>query len=149
MDTKFIVISMTIVAVLVVLTILLFVLFKFKSANKELLKKIESAKNATSDLISLLNIVSDQNSSRNELDGAIRIFIKEFKIPTKTDGKIPKEAKNYLQFALLLASHKRADAKLIAFMSNEIKKKNPEYADEIEFYEEQGRIRRKSQNSPV
>ena len=57
--------------------------------------------------------------------------------------KAPSDAKAYLNFITILASHKNADAKLIAFMSNELKKKNPEYVAEIDYYEQLGTSQRK------
>ena len=50
----------------------------------------------------------------------------------------PKIAKVYLNFVLLVASHRNADAKLIAFMDEELKKANPEYKHEIDIYENEG-----------
>lgn len=44
----------------------------------------------------------------------------------------------YLNFILLNAYHKNADAKLIAFMDEELKIPNPEYKTEIDIYENEG-----------
>lgn len=46
----------------------------------------------------------------------------------------PKSAKVYLNFVLLVASHRNADAKIIAFMDSELKKSNPEYKKEITIF---------------
>ena len=68
----------------------------------------------------------------------MRTFSSNFRLPPKKDGIAPEDAKEYLNFILAIASHKNADAKLIAFMTNELKKKNPEYAREIDAYEQKG-----------
>ena len=47
-------------------------------------------------------------------------------------------AKIYLNFVLLVASHRNADAKLIAFMDDVLKNANPLYKKEIDIYENEG-----------
>ena len=86
----------------------------------------------------LFTVASDPNTSKNKL------FSTNFRLPPKKDGVAPDEAKEYLNFITALASHKNADAKLIAFMSNELKKKNPEYVREIEAYEQKGTLKSRS-----
>lgn len=86
----------------------------------------------------LIDIVANRNSTKNDLTNAVIKVSKEFPFPNKTKGKVTKEAKVYLNFILLVASHTKADAKLVAFMNSEIKKKNPEYTKEIDIYESEG-----------
>ena len=86
----------------------------------------------------LVDIVANRNSSKNDLTNAVLKVSKEFPFPKKTKGKTTKEAKVYLNFVLLVASHKNADAKLVAFMNTELKKTNKEYSQEIDVYESEG-----------
>ena len=51
---------------------------------------------------------------------------------------MPKGIKVYLNFVLLIASHKKSDAKLIAFMNTTLKKVNSDYGTEIDIYENEG-----------
>ncbi|QKF91841.1 fatty-acid--CoA ligase [Campylobacter sp. CCUG 57310] len=146
MDTKSIVIISLIIAVAAVIAILLLIIFKLRRTPQSR-PKVSSEPALKTDeninLNSLLDIVANKSSTKDELFGALKIFTDKFSIPAKQKGKIPNEAKAYLSFILLLASHSNADAKLIAFMNNELKKKNPTYANEIELYEEQGKARRR------
>lgn len=146
MDTKSIVIISLIIAVVAVIAILLLIVFKLKQTPKAKPQTPKEPAAKTKEQISfnsLLDIVANKNSSKDELFSALKIFTDKFNIPAKQNGKIPNEAKAYLSFILLLASHTNADAKLIAFMNNELKKKNPSYANEIDLYEEQGKARRR------
>lgn len=86
----------------------------------------------------LIDIAAKRNSSRNELTNAILRAAKECPFPEKQKGLAPKNAKIYLNFILLVASHRNADAKLIAFMDEELKKANPLYKHEIDIYENEG-----------
>lgn len=144
MGEKSLFIAIILVAVLVFIGVLL-LLFKSKNKNQEPQKKNTKSLKADEDVTfnQLLGIISNPKSTKNELFSALKIFTDQFSIPPKNNGQLPDLAKSYLKFILIMASHKNADAKLIAFMSNEIKKKNPEYAREIEIYEEEGRLRRK------
>lgn len=92
----------------------------------------------------LINVASDQKSSKNDLFAAAKVFCEQLSIPEKQDDKISDEAKLYLSFILLVASHSNVDAKLITYLSTESKKKNPTYAIEIETYETQGIESRKA-----
>lgn len=86
----------------------------------------------------LIDIVAKRTSSRNDLTNAILKAAKECPFPVKEKGVAPKISKIYLNFVLLVASHRNADAKLIAFMDEELKKANPEYKREIDMYENEG-----------
>ncbi|EKU12523.1 hypothetical protein CSUNSWCD_463 [Campylobacter showae CSUNSWCD] len=91
----------------------------------------------------LLAVANDPGTSKNKLFSILRTFSSNFRLPPKKDGVAPEDAKEYLNFILAIASHKNADAKLIAFMTNDLKKKNPEYAREIDVYEQKGTAKAK------
>lgn len=86
----------------------------------------------------LIDLVAQRTSSRNDLTNAVLKAAKECPFPAKEKGIAPKISKIYLNFVLLVASHRNADAKLIAFMDEELKKANPEYKREIDMYENEG-----------
>jgi len=86
----------------------------------------------------LIDIAAKRTSSRNDLTNAILKAAQECPFPTKEKGIAPKVSKIYLNFVLLIASHHNADAKLIAFMDEELKKANPDYKREIDMYENEG-----------
>ena len=86
----------------------------------------------------LIEIVAKRNITRNDLTNAIMKAAKECPFPAKERGIAPKVSKIYLNFVLLVSSHRNADAKLIAFMDEELKKANPEYKHEIDLYENEG-----------
>ena len=86
----------------------------------------------------LVELVAKRTTSRNDLVAAILRASKECPFPPKEKGVSPKAAKVYLNFILLVASHRNADAKLIAFMDEELKKANPDYKQEIDVYENEG-----------
>ena len=86
----------------------------------------------------MVEIAAKRTSTRNDLTNAILQVAKACPFPEKQKGMTPKMAKVYLNFVLLVASHRNADAKLIAFMDEELKKANPEYKQEIDIYENEG-----------
>ena len=86
----------------------------------------------------MVEIAAKRTSTRNDLTNAILRVSKECPFPPKEKGVTPKRSKVYLNFILLVASHRNADAKLIAFMDDELKKVNPEYKREIDIYESEG-----------
>lgn len=86
----------------------------------------------------LIEIAAKRTSTRNELANAIIRAAKDCPFPVKEKGVAPKVSKIYLNFVLLIASHRNADAKLIAFMDEELKKTNSEYKREIDLYENEG-----------
>ncbi len=86
----------------------------------------------------LIELVAKRTTSKNDLMAAVLKASKECPFPKKTKGIAPNSAKVYLNFVLLISSHRNADAKLIAFMDEELKKANPEYKTEIDIYESEG-----------
>ena len=100
--------------------------------------KEEEAKDQKVAIEALVDIAARRSTSRNDLTNAILKAAKECPFPPKEKGVAPKISKMYLNFVLLIASHRNADAKLIAFMDEELKKANPEYKREIDMYENEG-----------
>ena len=99
-------------------------------------KNLDKSKQYT--IEDMVEIAANRNSTKNDLTNAILKVSKDFVFPAKEKGKTPKGIKVYLNFILLVASHKKADAKLIAFASYELKKANKDYATEIDIYENEG-----------
>jgi len=99
-------------------------------------KEVEEARRIA--IEELIELVAKRTTSKNDLTAAILKASKECPFPKKTKGVAPKSAKMYLNFVLLIASHHNSDAKLIAFMDEELKKANPEYKTEIDIYENEG-----------
>ena len=131
-----------IISVIVVILISLF--FVITNLQKTIIireiqaqeEKVERQKKASIEM--MVELVSKRNTSKNDLTAAIFEVAKNCPFPAKTKGIAPKNAKMYLNFILLVASHKNADAKLIAFMDEELKKTNTEYKTEIDIYENEG-----------
>lgn len=128
---------------LIIVAALIFLVIKFKHNGKAVQNESTKQEKKELTLQDLIDIVSNPKSDKNDLFAALKIFAASFKIPSKQNGKAQSDAKAFLNFITILASHKNADAKLIAFMSNEIKKKNPEYVAEIDYYEQLGTSQRK------
>lgn len=133
--------------VLIVLSVLIFLILKLggdKESEKQ--KSLDEVANENSRLDDLLFIVSRRSSSKSELSSAAIEFVRKLPFPKKESSKVPENAKEYLNFILLLASHKNTDAKLIAFVNKELKKRNPSYIKEIDIYEDQGIRQRKNRS---
>ena len=128
---------------LIIVAALIFLVVKFKHGDKTTQNTPATKEEKELTLQDLINIAGNPKSDKNDLFAALKIFAASFKIPSKQNGKAPSDAKAYLNFITILAYHKNADAKLIAFMSNELKKKNPEYVAEIDYYEQLGTSQRK------
>ncbi len=130
-------------AALFIIVLVLFLTFSSMGSKKKVVKKVQK-KGTTSyrdkkvTIKEMVEIAANRNSSRSDLINAILKVAKELPFPKKSRGVAPKEAELYLEFVLLIASHKNADAKLIAFCNKELKKANPTYATEIEIYENEG-----------
>ena len=65
-------------------------------------------------------------------------FIQKFPIPAKNRGHVPSNAIPYLKFISLVSGHKKSDAKLISYLTNELDKQHAEYIAEIEQYKTMG-----------
>lgn len=133
-----------ILLVFVVLLVLVFIILKIKNDEKPVeVSSEQKAVHVDIKLDDLIHIVSNERSSRQKISSAVFDFVENFPFPAKKDDKISDESKMYLNFILLLASHKNADAKLIAYANKELKKRNPDYLSEIDIYEDQGIEQRK------
>ena len=75
---------------------------------------------------------------RNELFLLSKSFVEKFSIPAKQGGKVTQEAQEYLNFISKICAHKNVDAKIVAFLSGESKKKNPAFLSEIDKAERDG-----------
>mgnify|MGYP001773984395 CR=1 FL=1 len=141
MEEKSLIISLIIALLVVVVLVILVV---FSSMKKKVYKRtikhgIKSPLNKNKLTIEdMVEIAANRNSTKNDLTNAVLKVSKEFVFPAKVKGKLPKGIKIYLNFVLLIASHKKSDAKLIAFTSSELKKANKEYSTEIDIYENEG-----------
>lgn len=92
----------------------------------------------------MTEIAANRHSTQEDLKKAVDIVIKELPFPKKVKFKLPKDVKIYLNFVLLIASHKNADAKLIAYMDEKLKEANMQYGTEIDIYENEGFKERKN-----
>lgn len=137
------IIAILAVIFLIIVAALIFLVVKFKLGGRTAQNAPAKQEEKELTLQDLIGIVSDQKSNKDDLLAALKTFAASFNIPSKQNGKPANDAKAHLNFITLLASHKNADAKLIAFMSNELKKKNPEYIAEIDYHEQLGTSQRK------
>ena len=131
-----IIIAALIALFILIIAVLIAAVLKFKDAPAKSIISEKTTRETT--LQDLLEIVRNKNSDKNELSEALKIFATSFKIPPKNGDKVSAEARAYLMFITILASHPKADAKFIAFMNNELKKANPAYSSEIDVYEKEG-----------
>jgi len=130
-----------IVALLIIIILVLVVVFSSMGKKTTKVKKVKKqgiVKGKKYTIEDMVELAADRTITKNDLTNAIIKVSKEFKFPPKIKGKIPKGIKVYLNFVLLVASHKQADAKLIAFMNYELKKVNSDYGTEIDIYENEG-----------
>ncbi|MFK5880698.1 MAG: hypothetical protein QM482_00650 [Sulfurospirillum sp.] len=139
MSEKYILISI-VVAIIVIIFIVLLLIVKNNNEKvvivKKTIKKIQKKKKVT--IKDMTELAARKNASCDDLKKAIDIVKKDLVFPKKIKYKLPKDIKVYLNFVLLVASHKNADAKLIAYMDRELKKSNPGYTTEIDIYENEG-----------
>ena len=131
-----IIIAALIALFILIIAVLIAAVLKFKDVPAKSIISEKTKRETT--LQDLLEIVRNKNSDKNELSEALKIFATSFKIPPKNGDKVSAEARAYLMFITILASHPKADAKFIAFMNNELKKANPAYSSEIDVYEKEG-----------
>ena len=131
-----IIIAALIALFILIIAVLIAAVLKFKDVPAKSIISEKTKRETT--LQDLLEIVRNKNSDKNELSEALKIFATSFKIPPKNGDKVSAEARAYLMFITILASHPKTDAKFIAFMNNELKKANPAYSSEIDVYEKEG-----------
>ncbi|ARQ97756.1 hypothetical protein [Campylobacter lanienae] len=137
-NENFVFIAMVIVAIVlgIVGVIVVKSLKKEKKPQKAPPTQTNNDSNIT--LEDLIIIVSDKKSSKEEIAKAVLYFVKKFPFPPKTNGRVPSNAIAYLKFVSLVAGHKKSDAKLISYMTNELDKSNFDYISEIEQYKNIG-----------
>lgn len=136
-NESFVFVAMVIVTI--VLGIVGFIVVKsLKKENKPQKAPQQTNNDSNITLEDLITIVSDKRSSKEEISKAVLYFIKKFPFPPKTDGRVPPSAITHLKFVSLVAGHKKSDAKLISYMTNELDKLNFNYISEIEQYKNIG-----------
>ena len=133
MDEKSLLISAIVVVLIVIALIVLVISMTRKNSN--ITNNIKNEKNALTEII---RFASNKSRTNQELMDTVARFANEFPFPPKHDGKVPDEAKKYLNFVLTITSHKAANAKLIVFMNKELKEVNIGYSSEIDEYENEG-----------
>ena len=138
MQEIYLVVAVVVVIAVVFVSLLVVVANSQKKVIVEV-KKSEDRKSKDKTTIEMLcEIATKRNATKTELTDAILKAAKECPFPAKVKGVAPKSAKVYLNFILLVASHRNADAKLIAYMDTELKKANPDYKQEMDIYENEG-----------
>jgi hypothetical protein len=139
MSEKYILISIVIV-IIAVIFIALVLIVKNNTKEVVVVKKVskETPEKREVTIKEMVELVARKNTSRDDLKKAIDTVRKSLPFPKKNKHKLPNGIKVYLNFVLLVASHKNADAKLIAYMDRELKKANPQYTTEIDIYENEG-----------
>jgi len=146
MSEKYILISI-VTAIIIIIFIALILIVKSNSKKVVVVKKVAVNKKTEKQSFTIKDmteIAARKNTSYDDLKKAIDIVKKDLLFPKKIKYKLPKDIKIYLNFVLLVASHKNADAKLIAYMDRELKKANPQYSTEIDIYENEGLKERSS-----
>lgn len=140
MEEKNLIISLIVALLVVIILVLIVVFYSMGNKKQKVIKRIKktSEKSQKLTIEDMVDIVANRNSTKNDITNAVLKVTKEFIFPLKIKGKMPKGIKVYLNFVLLLASHKNSDAKLIAFTNTELKKVNKEYSIEIDIYENEG-----------
>ena len=140
MNEKYILIAIVILIIAIIFIVLLLIL---KNNNKTvIITKVQNEKQTINKkkltIKDMSEIAAKRKSSHEDLKKAVDYVKKNMPFPPKTNHKLPKDIKIYLNFVLLVASHKNADVALIAYMDRELKKVNPQYNTEIDIYENEG-----------
>lgn len=139
MQENFLVLTVVaVIAIILISLIIVFINLKKDVAIKISQKQHEEDAQKKMTIESMVELVAKRSTSKNDITLAILEVAKNCPFPAKIKGIAPKNAKMYLNFILLVSSHKNVDAKLIAFMDEQLKKTNPEYKKEIDIYENEG-----------
>ena len=140
MEEKSLVVALVVALLIIIILVLVVVVSSMgkKSKKVKVVKKQGIVKGKKYTIENMVELAANRNTTKNDLTSAILKVSKEFIFPSKIKGKTPKDIKVYLNFVLLIASHKKSDAKLIAFMSTTLKKVNQDYSKEIDIYENEG-----------
>ena len=137
---KSLIVALVIALLIIIVLVLLVVVSSMGKKNEKIkvVKKSRASKSKKYTIEDMVELAANRNTTKNDLTNAVLKVSKEFIFPLKVKGKTPKGIKVYLNFVLLIASHKKSDAKLIAFMNTTLKKVNQEYSKEIDIYENEG-----------
>lgn len=128
--------------------IVLNLLFKDKKVSTQIRKLdvIQMINNGKIVEVQDLNdFLKNQNVSKEDLTKVCNYFVANHKLPhKKTTDQIPASARMHIRFISLLSSHPNADAKIISFFNNTLKRVNPGYEKEIDQFESNGIKHRRS-----
>lgn len=140
MEEKGLIVALAVALFIIIILVLVVVVSSMgkKTKKVKVVKKQGIVKGKKYTIENMVELAANRNTTKNDLTSAILKVSKEFIFPSKIKGKTPKDIKVYLNFVLLIASHKKSDAKLIAFMNTTLKKVNPDYSKEIDIYENEG-----------
>jgi hypothetical protein len=125
---------------IIVFSLLLFILVIFyirgNRRSKSQIKQSRSQKSTTATpptFEMLLAIISNQKSSSDELEAALKSVIEYYGVIPPKEGIHPhKMFKKYAQLIITLCRHKNTNSKLILFFDRELQKRNPSYVSNIE-----------------
>ncbi|MDD5786171.1 hypothetical protein [Campylobacter lanienae] len=137
-NESFVFVAMVIVAIVLGIVGVMVVKSLKKEKKPQKAPPTQTNNDSNITLEDLIIIVSDKKSSKEEIAKAVLYFVKKFPFPPKTNGRVPSNAIAYLKFVSLVAGHKKSDAKLISYMTNELDKSNFDYISEIEQYKNIG-----------
>ncbi len=134
MEEKGLIVALIVALLIIIILVLVVVISSMGKKTKKIkvVKKQGIIKNKKYTIEDMVELAANRNTTKNDLTNAIIKVSKEFVFPSKIQGKMPKGIKVYLNFVLLIASHKKSDAKLIAFMNTTLKKANSDYSTEID-----------------
>ena len=140
MEQKSLIISLIFGLLIIIFLVFIVVFYFMKKPVQNTIKTKKKTKPVSKKITieEMVEIAANKNSTKNDLNNAIMDVAKKLPFPKKIKGRLPEKAKVYLNFVLLVASHKQADAKLIAFSNTQLKKANKEYSTEIDIYENEG-----------
>lgn len=140
MEEKGLIVALAVALFIIIILVLVVVVSSMgkKTKKVKVVKKQGIVKGKKYTIENMVELAANRNTTKNDLTSAILKVSKEFIFPSKIKGKTPKDIKVYLNFVLLIASHKKSDAKLIAFMNTTLKKVNQDYSKEIDIYENEG-----------
>jgi len=139
-EEKGLIVALAVALFIIIILVLVVVVSAMAKKTKKLkvVKKQGIVKGKKYTIENMVELAANRNTTKNDLTSAVLKVSKEFIFPPKIKGKTPKGIKVYLNFVLLVTSHKKSDAKLIAFMNTTLKKVNQDYSKEIDIYENEG-----------
>ncbi len=140
MNEKYIIISIIATIIVIIFIVLIVIL---NNNNKVIIKtktvnKIDDIPKSSITIKDMVEVAAKRDSNEADLRKAIDDVAAQLQFPKKIKHRVPKEAKIYLNFVLLISSHRHCNAKMIAHMDKVIKQSNPDYTREIDIYENEG-----------